>query len=164
MLLVYRKHWLFKTGTFGTEKCNSLCAGFEISGAVMSSTSWLVIFNNPLGDEGMAGPSFMVIIANCTIHVFGTVFIESFLNTLKWRMSTNFIPLVPDYTERGKWDLRRETETSLILKQKCKAIQDVPSPPRNWFLSIRQTALRVPYRGIGSEPSAVTAHGESHSR
>lgn len=99
MLLVYRKHRLLKTGTFGTEKCNSLCAGFEISGAVMNSTSWLVIFNNPLGDEGMARPSFMVIIANCTIHVFVTVFIESFFNAVKWRTSTNFIPLVPDYTE-----------------------------------------------------------------
>lgn len=56
-------------------------------------------FNNPPGDQGMAGPSFIVIIANCTIHVFVTVFIESFLNAVKWCTSANFIPLVPDYTE-----------------------------------------------------------------
>lgn len=58
----------------------------------------MVIFNNPPGDEGIAGP-FMAVIANCTIRVFVTVFIESFLNAVKWYTSTNFIPLVPDYTE-----------------------------------------------------------------
>lgn len=58
-----------------------------------------MIFNNPPRDEGMAGPSFVVIIANCTMHVLVTLFMESFLNAVKWCMSTDFIPLVPDYNE-----------------------------------------------------------------
>lgn len=65
----------------------SLFAGFEISGAVMSSTSWLVIFNNPPGDESIASPSFMVILASHMLHIFITFFISRFLNGVKWYRS-----------------------------------------------------------------------------
>lgn len=69
----------------------SLFAGFEIDGAVMSSTNWLVILNNLPGDEGMDSPSFMVITATHIIHMFVTLFISPFLNGVKWCRSTNLI-------------------------------------------------------------------------
>lgn len=77
----------------------SLFAGFEIDGAVMTSASWLVILNNPPGDEAVDGPSFMVIIAAHIIHVFITLVISPFLNGMKWCRSTNFIRVVLNYTE-----------------------------------------------------------------
>jgi len=110
MLIVCRKHGLLKSVRRPSELGSAIPpAGFEIGRAVMSPTSCLGIFNNPPGDDRMDSPSFMVIITAHIIHVF----ISHILNGVQRYRSTNFIQVVPDYTQyMGKYDFRKETETS----------------------------------------------------
>lgn len=73
ILLVYRKHKLYKIVSRLLEPRSAiLFASFEINGPVMSSKSWLAIFNNPPGDEGRDSPSLMVIITTHIVNMFIT--------------------------------------------------------------------------------------------